>query len=197
MNYILASASPRRRELLQKMGVRFEVIPAYGEETIRFTKPEEAVMDLSRQKAEEIAGKRDGGGEPEVIIGADTAVAFSGEILGKPKDEEDAYRMLSMLQGKSHKVYTGVTLIFSDTGKRKEHSFYEETEVTMYPVSETELRRYIATKEPFDKAGGYGIQGACAVFIKKICGDYNNVVGLPLARIYQELKEFGIDCHMA
>ena len=104
MNYILASASPRRRELLQKMGVRFEVIPAYGEETIRFTKPEEAVMDLSRQKAEEIAGKRDGGGEPEVIIGADTAVAFSGEILGKPKDEEDAYRMLSMLQGKSHKV---------------------------------------------------------------------------------------------
>ena len=192
MKYILASASPRRKELLKQMGLVFETIPACGEEEIRFDAPEEIVMDLSRQKAVEISEKRKEKVNAEIIIGADTVVALDGEILGKPKDAEDAYRMLSMLQGRNHKVYTGVTCIKKDRGIEKQHSFYEETEVAMYPMTEEEIRWYIGTKEPFDKAGGYGIQGRCAVFIKEIHGDYNNVVGLPAARLYQEFKKLGI-----
>lgn len=192
MKYILASASPRRKELLQQIGMKFEIIPACGEEEMHFTKPQDVVMDLSRQKAAEIAGKRLDTEELEVIIGADTVVALDGEILGKPKDETDAYRMISMLQGRSHKVYTGVTLWMRQGGKEEVHSFYEETEVIMNPMSEEERKRYITTKEPYDKAGGYGIQGLCAVFIREIKGDYNNVVGLPVARIYQELSQLGI-----
>ncbi len=195
MNYILASASPRRKEILEQMGLKFEIIPAKGEEVIRFTGPEEIVMDLSKQKAGEIAGKREQEAVPELIIGADTVVAKDGVILGKPKDEADAYRMLSMLQGSSHKVYTGVTFILREEAGIRVHSFFEETEVLMYPMSEEERRWYIATKEPFDKAGGYGIQGRCAVFIKEIRGDYQNVVGLPAAGIYQELKKLGIDIY--
>lgn len=195
MKYILASASPRRKEILEQIGLEFEIMSAKGEEVIRHTRPEEIVMDLSRQKAEEIAGLRSKEAVPELIIGADTVVAKDGIILGKPKDEEDAYRMLSMLQGDSHKVYTGVTLIWRKETGVQVHSFFEETEVFMHPMSEEERRYYISTKEPFDKAGGYGIQGRCAVFIKKIHGDYQNVVGLPAAGIYQELKKLGIDIY--
>ena len=195
MKYILASASPRRKEILEQIGLEFEIIPAKGEEVMRFTRPEEIVMDLSRQKAEEIAKQRGKEPVPELIIGADTVVAKDGIILGKPKDEEDAYRMLSMLQGTSHKVYTGVTFILRKESGIKTHSFFEETEVFMHPMSEEERRLYISTKEPFDKAGGYGIQGRCAVFIEKIHGDYQNVVGLPAAGIYQELKKLGIDIY--
>ena len=195
MKYILASASPRRKEILEQIGLEFEIIPAKGEEVMRFTRPEEIVMDLSRQKAEEIAKQRGKEPVPELIIGADTVVAKDGIILGKPKDEEDAYRMLSMLQGTSHKVYTGVTFILRKESGIKTHSFFEETEVFMHPMSEEERRLYISTKEPFDKAGGYGIQGRCAVFIEKSHGDYQNVVGLPAAGIYQELKKLGIDIY--
>ena len=195
MKYILASASPRRKEILEQIGLEFDIIPAKGEEEIRFTRPEEIVMDLSGQKAEEVAGQRRKEMVPELIIGADTVVAKDGVILGKPKDEADAYRMLSMLQGSSHKVYTGVTFILKKEFGVQSHSFFEETEVFMYPMSEEERRWYIATKEPFDKAGGYGIQGRCAVFIKKIHGDYQNVVGLPAAGIYQKLKKLGIDIY--
>lgn len=195
MKYILASASPRRKEILEQIGLKFEIIPARGEEVMRFTRPEEIVMDLSRQKAEEIAGQRGKEPVPELIIGADTVVAKDGIILGKPKDEEDAYRMLSMLQGTGHKVYTGVTFILRKESGAQMHSFFEETDVFMYPMSEEECRLYISTKEPFDKAGGYGIQGRCAVFIEKIHGDYQNVVGLPAAGIYQELKKLGIDIY--
>ena len=195
MKYILASASPRRKELLEQIGLKFEIIPACGEEVIQYEKPEEVVMDLSRQKAEEIAKKRTEITIPEVIIGADTVVAYKDTILGKPKDREDAYRMISLLQGNSHKVYTGVTLILRSGEETTVHSFFEETKVTMYPMSEEEREWYIDTKEPFDKAGGYGIQGKCAIFIEKISGDYNNVVGLPVARIYQELLKLGVDIY--
>ena len=195
MKFILASASPRRKELLEQMNLQFEIIPAQGEEKMHFSLPHEAVMDLSRQKAEEIAGKRDLESASEIIIGADTVVACDGQILGKPKDEEDAHQMLTMLQGRTHKVYTGVTFIIRKDGNEQVHSFYDETEVSMYPMRENEINYYVSTKEPMDKAGSYGIQGKCAVFIEKIHGDYNNVVGLPIAKIYQELLKQGIDIY--
>ena len=129
-----------------------------------------------------------------LVIGADTVVAYDGQILGKPKDEEDAGRMLSLLSGNTHSVYTGITLVFIDkSGRTGEYCFFEKTDVTMYPMDEDEINRYIATGEPMDKAGSYGIQGRCAIYIKQIEGDYNNVVGLPVARLYQELRRVGYD----
>ena len=203
---ILASASPRRKELLEQIGLSFEICPAKGEEIITKTLPEEVVQELSQQKAREVAAMlRQYAADHEdlmtpqdiLVIGADTVVAAEGKILGKPKDEEDAFRMLSMLSGKTHAVYTGVTFIFLDkNGRAGEHTFFEKTEVTMYPISEAEIRRYIATGDPMDKAGSYGIQGKCAIYIEKINGDYNNVVGLPIARIYQELQKLGIDIYL-
>lgn len=132
-----------------------------------------------------------------LVIGADTVVANEGQILGKPKDEEDAKRMLSSLAGHTHSVYTGVTCVFiSADGRCGEHSFYEKTDVTMYQMSDEEIQRYVASGEPMDKAGAYAIQGRCAIFVKEIQGDYNNVVGLPIARLYQELLALGIDIYL-
>jgi len=208
---ILASASPRRKELLEQIGLEFEIIPAKGEEVITKTAPEEVVMELSRQKAIEVAGMVSDFSEnhdeimtPQdmLVIGADTVVAAENgagkmEILGKPKDEADAYRMLSMLSGKVHSVYTGVTLVFLDkSGKAGAHTFYEKTDVHMRKMSDLEINRYIATGEPMDKAGAYGIQGKCAIYIEKIDGDYNNVVGLPVSAIYHELQKLGIDIYL-
>ncbi len=202
---ILASASPRRRELLEQIGLTFEVCPAKGEEIITKSAPEEAVQELARAKAREVAsmvrqyGVRHGElvtPQDMIVIGADTVVAADGQILGKPGDEEDAFRMLSMLSGRSHAVYTGVALVFLDqSGRAGEHVFYERTIVSMREMSEKEIRRYIATGEPMDKAGAYGIQGKCAIYIDKIDGDYNNVVGLPVAALYRELKKLGIDLY--
>lgn len=185
---ILASASPRRKDLLEQVGARFEIMPGEGDEVITKTLPDEAVEELSRQKAEEIARRVS---EPAIIIGADTVVAIDGKILGKPKDEEDAASILSSLQGRTHQVYTGVTIIMKDGKKEKYVTFSEATAVTMYPMSDMEIRNYIKTGEPMDKAGAYGIQGKSAIFVKGIQGDYNNVVGLPIARLYQELKKEG------
>lgn len=203
---ILASQSPRRKELLCQMGLEFEVCPAKGEERITKTIPEEVVMELSRQKAEEVAGLVCSYGENHkeimtfsdiLVIGADTVVAYKGNILGKPKDEADAKRMLAMLSGNTHSVFTGVTLVFIDkSGRTGELLFYEKTDVRMHEISEPEIERYIATREPMDKAGAYGIQGKGAIYIEKIDGDYNNVVGLPISRIYQELKKIGIDLYL-
>lgn len=203
---ILASASPRRKELLEQIGLEFEICPAKSEEIITKTVPQEVVMELSRQKAEEVAVMVTTYNEKHkeivtpsdiLIIGADTVVAYGGQILGKPKDEQDAKRMLSMLSGNTHSVYTGVTLCLIDpNGRVGEIVFYEKTDVTMFPITEEEMERYIATGEPFDKAGSYAIQGKSAIFIEKIEGDYNNVVGLPVTRIYQKLKEVGIDIYM-
>ena len=132
-----------------------------------------------------------------LVIGADTVVAYEGNILGKPKDEEDAKHMLSMLSGNTHSVFTGVTLVLMDkTGRAGELVFFEKTDVTMHTMTESEIERYIATGEPMDKAGAYGIQGKCAIYIEKIDGDYNNVVGLPISRLYQELKKIGIDIYL-
>lgn len=202
---ILASASPRRKELLEQVGIEFSVCPAKGEEHIDGQTPHEAVLELSKQKAEEVAASVLAYNEAHeelvtpqdiLVIGADTVVAIGGEILGKPKDEADAVRMLSRLSGQTHSVYTGVTLVLIDrSGRVGEHAFYEKTDVCMYDMSEEEILRYVATGEPMDKAGAYGIQGRCAIHIRQIRGDYNNVVGLPVAGIYQELTKLGIDLY--
>ena len=187
---ILASASPRRRELLDKIGVVFEVCPSSAKEVMTSSLPQEVVQDLSRCKGQEVFEKTSG---DVLVIGADTVVAFQDSILGKPADESMARDMLRRLQGRRHQVYTGVTLFIRQDGAKIQKSFYEKTEVVFYPMSEEEIDAYVKTKEPMDKAGAYGIQGRSAVFVEKIDGDYNNVVGLPLARLYQELKQLGID----
>ena len=188
---ILASQSPRRRELLSQIGLEYEVCPSTIEEVITDTNPVDIVKSLSLQKAMDVAEqkKKEYPQESLLVIGADTIVVYENKILGKPKSEEDAVSMLSMLQGKTHSVYTGVALIFIEDGKQEVKSFAEETQVTMYPMTQEEILWYVGTKEPMDKAGGYGIQGYCARFIEKIYGDYNNVVGLPVAKIFQEIKE--------
>ena len=205
---ILASGSPRRKELLEQMGLTFEVCPAKGEEVITTTIPSDVVAELSKQKAEEIAGgilswiengckKELSCPQDVLVIGADTVVAFEGKILGKPKDEADAKRMLSMLSGNTHSVFTGVTFVFIDqSGKTGEYTFYEKTDVTMYDMSEEEIERYIATGEPMDKAGAYGIQGKGAIYIQGILGDFYNVMGLPIGKLYQELRKLGIDIYL-
>ena len=199
---ILASASPRRKELLEQIGAEFVICPAKGEEVITETDPSAVVMELSRQKAEEVAygvliynEQHADLTTPQdiLVIGADTVVAYENQILGKPKDEEDARRMLTMLSGKTHSVYTGVTFVFIDKeGRTGEHCFFEKTDVCMYPLKEEEIDRYIQSGDPMDKAGSYGIQGRFAIHIKEIRGDYNNVVGLPVARLYQELQKLGV-----
>lgn len=179
---VLASGSPRRKELLEQVGLKFDIIPAKGEEVITSDIPCEVVQELSKQKAAEIAKQFEN--EDVLVIGADTLVAFGDKIMGKPKDEEMAYKMLSELQGNTHQVYTGVTLI----KKEKTVTFYEKTDVYFYPMTKNEIEDYIATREPMDKAGAYGIQGIGAKFVKGINGDYNNVVGLPVARLLREMK---------
>ena len=186
---VLASASPRRKELLSQIGLEFTVYASDCEETRSSTVPEEVVCELAKQKAEDVYFKLQ---EPAdtIVIGADTLVAKDGEILGKPENEEAACRMLLKLADGVHAVYTGVTLIGWRNGERWERTFYEKTEVTFYPMEEEEIAAYVATGEPMDKAGAYGIQGRGAAYIKEIKGDYNNVVGLPIGRLYQELKEW-------
>lgn len=191
MKVILASASPRRKELLAGICSQFECIPSQKEEKITKTLPEEVVCELSLQKAVDIEEQLEKE-EDMLIIGSDTVVAYEDTIMGKPQDEADAYRMLSALQNNTHRVCTGVTLILYRGGQRTVRTFYEAANVTMYPMSEEQIRAYIATKEPMDKAGAYAIQGKCAVYIKSLSGEYNTVVGFPIARIYQELLKEGI-----
>lgn len=194
---ILASASPRRLELLRQVGIEPEVEPSHVEEVITSTVPEQVVMELSGQKAEDIADlHRD---EDVIVIGADTVVAFDGKILGKPKDREDAIRMIGMLQGHIHQVYTGVTLVFCGklsekcAGEVDNHAkiltFSEKTDVHVCPMTKEQICSYVETGEPMDKAGAYGIQGYFAAWVREISGDYNNVVGLPVGRIYRTILE--------
>lgn len=184
---ILASASPRRKELLEQIGVTFEIVKAEGEEVITSSIPTEVVKKLSIQKAREVAKRCEG----TVIIGADTVVAAGGKILGKPKDPADAMRMLALLQGKEHQVITGVAVLLTESGKVI--SFVETTTVHVFPMTRTQMEQYIASGEPMDKAGAYGIQGRFAAYVSGIEGDYNNVVGLPVGRLYQEVLAAGVD----
>lgn len=187
---ILASASPRRRELLEQGGILFTVIPSQAEEKITTEQPGQAVEELSYLKCSDIYEKSLG---DVLVIGADTVVASEGKILGKPSSQKDAVKMLQSLQGREHEVYTGVTIMAREGNENRKKTFHEKTKVVFYPMSDEEIRSYVNTGEPMDKAGAYGIQGKSAVFIKEISGDYNNVVGLPLARLYQELKNMGIE----
>ncbi|HIY02261.1 MAG TPA: septum formation inhibitor Maf [Candidatus Blautia faecipullorum] len=187
---ILASASPRRKELLERAGVAFEVRPGNGDEIITGNDPETVVKELSGQKARAAVFPAE---EGTVILGADTIVVFRGEILGKPKDPEDAVRMLKMLQGNTHQVFTGVTLLEYRQQRWNETVFAECTDVAFYPVDDREIRNYVDTGEPLDKAGSYGIQGAFGIYVKGIRGDYSNVVGLPVGRLFYEAKKLGIE----
>ena len=185
-NIILASGSPRRKELMAQAGIPFAVKVSACEETVTKEKPEEIVQELARKKAAAVAQAEK---EDALVIGADTVVALNGKVMGKPRDKEEAFQMLRLLQGKTHEVWTGVCILERQAdGSIKEECFAQKTEVEMYPMEETEIRGYIETGEPMDKAGAYGIQGKALVFVKKIEGDYYNVVGLLIAELYQRLK---------
>lgn len=189
--YILASASPRRKELLTQAGFTFDVISSNLEEIITKTNPTEIVMELAQQKAQHVYESLED--KACTVIGADTIVVYNGEILGKPADAQEAYDMLSMLADRTHQVYTGVSLFIGNLSLVAPpviHTFYEVTDVTLYPISRQDLHAYTATKDPLDKAGAYGIQGPFAIHVKAIHGDYYNVVGLPIARLYQKLCAF-------
>lgn len=188
---ILASKSPRRRELLQLLDFDFTIIVSDADETIEKLSPSETVCELSARKAMAVWENelsKHGNTMDKLVIGADTIVACDGQILGKPVDEEEAFEMLTMLQGSSHEVYSGVTLVWEEAGNVQKHSFFECTRVVFYPMTKSEISDYIATGDCMDKAGAYGIQSKAAPYIKEIVGDYNNVVGLPVARLYQEMK---------
>ena len=191
MKYILASQSPRRRELLGKLGISFEIEPAVGEEVLLGDHPQEIVQNLAIAKAQEIA-EHHTDEKDTVVIGADTVVVCDGEILGKPKDRQDMASMITKLQGRAHEVYTGVALCYKQDGEQRCHHFSECTKVHFYPMSEEQIASYAAHSDGLDKAGGYGIQSDAAIFIRGIEGEYNTVVGLPIARLYQELTEQGL-----
>lgn len=187
--FVLASASPRRRELLTQIGIPFRICLSKKEEESSQKKPGDIVKELSYTKAKDVF---DQGNQDAVVIGADTIVVYDEQVLGKPKDEEDAYKMIKMLQGKTHQVYTGVSVIWRQDNSIQVSSFYAVTDVELYGMSEEEIRAYIATNEPYDKAGGYAIQGYFARYVKQIQGDYNNVVGLPVGELYQILNSLNL-----
>lgn len=204
---ILASASPRRKEILNTMGIKYQLMVADVEEVVSETEPGKMVEALASVKAEAVLnkyrqleeGNKGNKGnksnekyEPFIIIGADTMVFYKGQALGKPKNEEDAYRMLSMLSGGSHEVITGVSIIISNNEVER-ISFAVSTQVRFVDLTDKQIRDYIATGEPMDKAGAYAIQGKFGIYVKEIVGDYYNVVGFPIAKIYEVLLAKGID----
>ena len=187
MNIVLASSSPRRRELLKKLGLDFSVVPStVQEEKIKAKSAEEFVCKAARVKAQDVGKKTDG-----LVIAADTVVCQGEKILGKPRDSEQALEMLEGLAGTTHQVLTGVAIFFPPS--QKEVVDFESTLVQFRPAEKEELRGYVATKEPMDKAGAYAIQGLGAVFVSRIEGCYFNVVGLPLFRLYQMLTSFDVN----
>lgn len=192
MKIILASGSPRRKELLEQAGYDFTVEVSDADEKISEKAPDRLVEELSMRKAMAVADLHKGEKQEEnlTIIGADTVVALDGKILGKPKDEEDAYHMLQSLSGRTHQVYTGVSLLLLRQGDIfTKEKFCVCTDVTMRDMSEKEILHYVRTKEPMDKAGAYGIQGKAAIFISGIHGDYYNVVGLPICETVCRLEQ--------
>lgn len=184
---ILASASPRRKDLLKQIGINFEIDPSnYQEERNLNLEPHELAKYLSLQKAKDVAARH----KNSIIIAADTFVVFEGKVIGKPSSKEEAREMLSKMSGKLHSVVTGFTII--DTGTNKIVSKAVETKIYFKNLNEEEINSYVDSKEPMDKAGAYAIQGLGGILIDKIEGDYYNVVGLPLAVLVEELKNFGI-----
>jgi len=194
MRIILASGSPRRRELLTKIYKEFEVIVSETDETVTDTNPERIVEELAQRKAKAVFDKIVAEGDNTssddfLVIGADTIVYYDGDVLGKPEDEEDAKAMLSMLSERTHQVYTGVALCIRKNGKESLSVFNDKTDVTFNYIDRFDINDYVLSGSPLDKAGAYGIQDDFAKHVKKIEGDYNNVVGLPVARLYQQLRE--------
>lgn len=182
MNIILASNSPRRTEILNLANICHTVIPSHVKEVVKDSlTPTEIVMDLSYQKAYDVFKNH----KEDLVIGSDTIVVIDNNILGKPKDKEDAIRMLSMLSGKTHEVITGVCIIYQNEVIK----FYDTSFVSFYDMSFDEIEEYISRDNVYDKAGSYAIQESCCKYIKKIDGDYYNIMGLPISKLYQILKE--------
>jgi len=182
---ILASGSPRRKELVARLGLDFEICPSQIDESqVEKTRPQEVVTKLARLKAEEVADRKAG-----IIIAADTVVSLEQQILEKPADEEEAYSMLKKLSGQEHQVTTGITVISGS----EEVTEWQQTTVQFREVDDQEINQYIATGEPMDKAGGYGIQAKGAVFVTGINGCFYNVMGMPLAWLVETLKELGVE----
>lgn len=180
---ILASASPRRKELLARIYPNFKVIPSRLREVV----PKEMGVEncpqyLAERKAESVAKAY----RKSLVIGCDTSVIIDGEMLNKPRSTSDARDMMKALSGRVHRVITGCSLFYME----KHYSFSEVTEVEFYQLTDEEIESYVETPEPYDKAGGYGIQGTAALFIKSIKGDYYNIVGLPIARLKREIEDF-------
>lgn len=194
---VLASNSPRRKELLTQAGIDFKTLVSQTDEKKVISEmppgiinnPASYVACLAEAKAKEVLDRLSkDNSEPFIVLGADTVVSADGKIIGKPKDRDDAVKILKLLSGRTHQVYTGVAIL----GEDFKEVFCEKTDVTFYDLTDEEIEAYILTNEPFDKAGAYGIQGYGAILVKKINGDYNNVVGLPLAETVRRLRRAGI-----
>ena len=189
MHFILASGSPRRKEILEELGYQFEIKTGdFDESTVALDDPKEGVQKLALGKA--LAAVQ----QPGLYLGSDTVVVLDGVVMGKPSDEQDAFRMLRSLSGRTHEVCTGVALVTVGEDGTVEHTetFVEATEVTFFELTDEVIDRYIRTGEPMDKAGAYGIQGLGRVLVEGIRGDYETVVGLPAARVYRALREHDV-----
>lgn len=184
MEWILASGSPRRRELLERLGVHFRVQTAHTEEISSYTEPTAVVQDLALQKAQAVALTH----PQSPILAADTIVVLDGDILGKPQDASENMQFLQRLQGRTHQVYTGIAIITPDV----QHTAYSCTQVTMRALSSQEMHWYIQTQEGQDKAGGYGIQGHGMLLVSEIHGDFFNVMGLPVSLLYTSCQKLGL-----
>ncbi|HAQ08598.1 MAG TPA: septum formation inhibitor Maf [Bacillus bacterium] len=183
-NLILASSSPRRKELLENLRLTFEISSSDADESFgEDMSPAEVVMELASRKSRTVSAKL----PDSFIIGSDTVVVHDRTILGKPASGQEAFEILKKLSGNTHSVYTGVSIISPE----KEAIFYEKTDVTFWELSDEDIDTYIKSGEPFDKAGGYGIQGFGSMLVKQINGDYYTVVGLPVSRLIRELREIG------
>ena len=190
MKLILASSSPRRAEILRNAGIEFEVRPADVEEfSVPNESPEEMVVRLAQAKAGLVAREFGGGRDAVIVLGADTAVVLDHKIFGKPGDAASARSMLEALSGRTHRVLTGISLLSIPNAAMR--AAFESTEVTLAPLTHEEMEDYIRSGEPFDKAGGYAIQGRAGCYITRVEGCFFNVVGLPLARLYALLRSLG------
>lgn len=196
---ILASESPRRREIMDQMGICYEVIPSHVKEDVKDDIPSKMVEALASLKARDVADRLKNEPNNTIIIGADTIVFHRGQVLGKPKDRDDAIRMLKSLSNDVHEVYTGVSIIirknnYKDIKANDENIVFSvSTKVVVQPLTIDEIEDYVDSGEPFDKAGAYAIQGGFGIYIKEIHGDYYNIVGFPIAQIYEKLKAVGIN----